>query len=308
MNLNQYHAVKAAELAWKDAAKWGLFDKLDEIQCYFSDFLDSRMLVMVPRFNGNYISFRYCGLEVFRLSKAGKYTTKIELKGKQIRGLKKPLSLKKLDELRAVLDCVKGFATNCIEEVRFSVKRKGKQERDIPGFSLEHWLENVIMADNDLGKKCRLELGLNSALSKVVTQVPVILKPADGKNRRRHRHIDVLSLQDDGKVVVVELKKDKNLKRAKEELVDYINWLKCLDPQGEGVHDPARGCPAAMMDERYLPHAPHSYKGLKPAAVSAVAVVVKHPKGEAPPINGVKFKIVELAKDWLSRDEGIFVG
>ncbi len=100
MNLNQYHAVKAAELAWKDAAKWGLYDKLDEIQCYFSDFLDSRMLVMVPRFNGNYISFRYCGLEVFRLSKAGKYTTKIELKGKQIRGLKKPLSLKKLDELR----------------------------------------------------------------------------------------------------------------------------------------------------------------------------------------------------------------
>jgi len=304
-NLSKYHAVQMALALSQDGqSKWTVTeDKIAVIEKLFESYVDESRLVVVPRFNGSYISFRYCGLEVLRLSRAGLYRTCIECTANGIRGTKEPKDVAQLEALTPLLAGIKSFLEGYLCDFRTATKTR-KQAKAVPGFSLEHWLESVILADNPIGEKARTHLGLNRDLTKVVSQAPVILLPSAGKElkgqRKRHHLVDVLSVNDDGRFSVVELKKDNDLQKAVTELEEYTDWLL---KRGVGF-DPARGNPAAMAREHYLPKADYDCAA---ASIDAIAVVLpSHGPVLATLPNGVKLRVVELPEDWLLRKGSIF--
>ncbi len=306
MSLLNYHACQVAlELCGDDLTKLSKTKgNIEAIGQLLEPYVDDRKLVLVPRFNGGYISFRYCGLEVLRLSLKGQYETCIELTDGRIRGIKRPKEVTVLGDLKPLLDKIKEFLDAYVHDFPTAAKTR-RQDKTVPGFFLEHWLESMILADTAIGKTARDHLGLNQDLQRVVSQAPVILNPMAGKRMARHRHIDLLSVNSDGRIIVVELKKDNDLDTAIKELEVYTSWL-LRDGKGGDFH-PVRGNPLAMVREHYLPDVPNAYSDLLAKDIEAVAVVVT-PRHSAPAqlSNGVKLRVVELPKDWLSRDGSIF--
>ena len=305
MNLHNYYAIaKALELSQPSEKKWEIKkDQIIAINDFFEPYLDYEKLVLIPRFNGNYISFRYCGLEVLQLTKNGKYKINICEKSNQIRGADKPKEIESLNDLRPYLNKIKDYLNRCKANYQ-EVFKQPKQKRYIPGFSLEHWLESIILSDSPEGKRTRECLGINPDLKKVVSQAPIILIPSkyskSKKPRDRHHHIDILSFNDDGTVTVVELKKDDDLPKARRELVEYTNWL--MERKGEFHLD--RGNAEAMMEKGYLP--PLAQVDFTFRNTKAVAVVTKHENGFEKLENDLKLKVVNLPDDWLQKKGCIF--
>jgi hypothetical protein len=101
----------------------------------------------------------------------------------------------------------------------------------------------------------------------------------------------VLGVNEDDRLVVVELKKDNNLEKAVAELEDYTNWLL---GRGTDFH-PTRGNPAKTVEERYLPNVPEEFWKLSPSRIEAVAVVVSPGQSVAISRRAVRFETSVLS-------------
>ena len=292
MDLFKYYAIETAlklrNKSWKITE-----EQIKSIGDFFNPYLNNDKLVLVPRFNGSYISFRYCGLEMLRLTKKGQYKIKIRVQNNKLRGCPKEIDVDSLQEIKPIIGIAKNFLEACIRNFK-AVAKQTKQEKIIPGFSLEHWLESIILADNDVGRDARRCLGLSDNLKKVVSQAPVIMNPKKKGGRNRHHHIDILGFNENGKTIIIELKKDNDLNKAMKELYEYTNWF-----MGEGREFHAkRGNPIAMMNEYYIPR---NIVNANPNNINAIAVVVD-PKQPYPSLqNGVKLRVVGLPSDWLQK-------
>jgi len=310
MSLFDYYAIQTALRLSKDAPrKWKVTEAgIKAIETVFEPCLDDDKLVLTPRFNGSYISFRYCGLEVLQLSRKGKWSKCVKLEEGQVKRagkLEKVASIVDLD-IQCFVKDIRNFLEEYLHCFPEAINTR-RHERLVPGFSLEHWMESIVLADTLTGRKVRKYLGLSQDLQMVVSQVPVIVNRS--RIKMRACHIDLLSINEDGRIIVVELKKDDDLDKAKDELEQYTNWL-LLRNRGEFCSD--RGNPAAMVKENYLPGDAKTFVGLSPARVDAVAVVVS--KGGNDTVrrkcaslgNGVPFTIIELPENWLSGKGSIF--
>lgn len=301
MSLLNYHAVqKALELSNKDDSGWKITpESVKKIDGFFEEYLDDPKFVLIPRFNGTCLSFRYCGLEVLQLTGKGVCQRVVGEEKCKLRRLRKPIALESLENLKPCIDKTRAFLNEYRK--RFCEKpRFKKQERYIPGFSLEHWLESIILADSPIGKNAREFLGINIALTKVVSQVPIILNPKGGQRKKRHHHIDLLSVNSDESVTVIELKKDNDFAKAKKELEEYTNWIL----ERGSVFDRERGKPEKMEKEHYLPKANYH---LAVKDIKAVAVILNPCSSMLRLENGVELKIVKLAPQWLTADGSLFL-
>ncbi len=299
MSICNYYAIDRV----LTSRRWEIKEShIKDITKFFKPYLDEERLVLIPRFNGDYVSFRYCGLEVLQLTKKGVYRVKICERNKKIRGAKKPQKIQSLNCIKSLLDNIKGFLEECINNYG-KVFNQPKEKRYIPGFSLEHWLESIILSDNHRGVNARKYIGVNTDLKKVVSQAPVILNPdknsTANRSRNRHHHIDILSFNDDSTATVVELKKDNDLAKAKKELEEYTKWLMKAD----GYFHKGRGNPEAMMKEGYLPPFKNAFSC---NSISAIAVVTEHENGQGQLYNNMKFKIIRLPDNWLTKRGDIF--
>lgn len=282
MELNKYFAIKNL-----DRTVWaGALERIGAIEDAFHAYTTDPRLVLIPRYNGNYLSFRYCGLEMLQVGKRGQLRSVLEERGGKIRRNKNPAAIAGLQDssFLKTLKAAHAFLTEALH-TDFSAK----SERLIPGFSKEHWLESLVLGDTPGGASCRKALGLNPDLGQVVTQVPVIRPPLKAGGRRRSDHIDVMSVDDAGNAVIVELKQDDDLDTAKVELEKYGNWFKGINPN---EFDPELGNPKAMISEGYLPRAP-----ISPDKTKLVAVVTD---GQPSPA----ISIIHLPKDWLRHKDG----
>lgn len=269
-------------------------DQIKEVEDLFQPFLDGKKLVVTPRlaFDGKNISFRYCGLELLQLTFDNKYRLTLEERSnnKIRRRSRKKLEDRSLSEAKSLLETVKSFI------IQSDFTKQPRQQRKIPGFSEEHWLESLILSDTQGGKQAREHLGISTDLSKIVSQVPVIVKPSN--IRRRALHIDLFSLNKDGKAVIVELKKDHNLELARGELQSYVDWFLRKGSQ----FDTERGRPEKMIQEYYMPLGAYDYS---PKGVEAVAVVVNPPEVYEQYLKGgVKLRIIELPSRWWESLDG----
>lgn len=299
MNLFNYFAIETALRLSKESGWRVTEENILRVQEYFKQYVNNKKFVLIPRFNGNYISFRYCGLEVLRLTKKGIFQITIKKVGDKIRNAKPPIRIESSleDGFGCILDDVKKF----LEEFNTIVKEP-KEKRKIPGFSLEHWLESLILADSENGVDARKHIGINSDLKKVVTQVPVIMKPKKGGVNRRHHHIDILSFNENGKIAIVELKKDDNLNKAKIELTEYSNWL-----LGKGDDfDEQEGYLGEMIERNYLPknYLMTNIKKIAPENIECIAVILNHSNSIERLDNKMRVKIIKLPSNWLSNMYG----
>jgi len=311
MSLFNYYAIQTALRLSKDTPrKWKVTeDEIKAIEAVFKPYLDDDKLVLTPRFNGNYISFRYCGLEVLQLSRKGTWSICIEWRKGKIRRAAKQEEVASIGDLdfQSFMKEIKQFLEGYLYNFHVAIKTK-RQERMVPGFSLEHWMESIILADTATGKKVRKCLGLNQDLHMVVSQVPVIVNPS--KRKKRALHIDLLSLNDVGKITVVELKKDDDLDTAIEELKIYTNWL--LPENKSDLFCLKRGNPKEMVKEHYLPGNAERFNDLSAAKIEAIAVVVLKKcndtacRKDTSTSNGVSLTILELPENWLSGKGSIF--
>lgn len=293
MSLFNYFAIQT--VFSKEFQKFGwkiTEDKIKEVEEFFQPFLDGKNLVVTPRlaFAGRNISFRYCGLELLQLTYDNKYRLALEERDHKIRRAKQILEDSSLSKVRSLIEIVKPII------VQSDFMGQPREQRMIPGFSMEHWLESLILSDTEGGKRAREHLGINADLSKVVSQVPVVVTPS--KIRRRALHIDLFSLNSDGKAVIVELKKDHNLPTAIIELQAYVDWFL----HEKGTFDAELGTPEEMMREYYIPSGAYDYS---PKGVEAVAVVVSPRENyKCSFVDKVKFRIVELPSDWWKKPDG----
>ncbi|MCK9554398.1 hypothetical protein M0R36_01060 [bacterium] len=295
MGLCNYYAIKTIlspecrKKGWKVKK-----DKIEKIENFFSEYVDHKTLIVIPRFNGNYISLRYCGLEILQVSKNGslKRTLYKDVNGK-IRRLKSPIKIDIDDDiLKSLMPKIKEFI-----ECRKFISEK-KRNRLIPGFSPEHWLETLILADTKGGEAARKTLKIDENLSNVVSQVPVIRKPKkDSKSkspRRRSDHIDLFGFDKSkhlGIPVIIELKKDNDLKMALVELKKYCEWYKGKLSDG----DISRGNVIKMQEKFYLPE----FKYNKLTNPRLVAVVTGHANGKRG-----EFEVVALPEKWSETTSG----
>jgi len=297
MDLFKYFAVEKALNQWKITK-----EQINKIEQFFAPYL-GYPFVLVPRFNGDYISFRYCGLEVLRLTKKGTYKITIEKKGDKILGIRNPKTLQKLEDLEPLVKIIEGFAEEYKRDFT-KHNKKSKQERTIPGFQLEHWLESIILSECDEGERARKHLGINTSLKMVISQVPIILLPSKNSKvkKNRRRNIDILSFDRDGTAKVVELKKDNNLKKAKEELRVYTDWLM----KNKDEFHPERGCPEAMVEKHYLPA--DIEMNFTKDKITAIAVIkrFKESSNDFKLDNGITCKVVNLPENWLIKEGCIF--
>jgi len=152
-------------------------------------------IVAIPRFNGKYISLRFCGLEVFHVQDNGEIKFMLKKEGGLILNTDKPPTAQNTGALSAEVAAL--LAEICVFVQNYRMGPRDKQSRAlVPGFQPEHWLESVIMADNPVGVRNRQRLGLNPQLSKCVTQAPA--QPNPGK--KKSRPIDILSVLADERV------------------------------------------------------------------------------------------------------------
>jgi hypothetical protein len=292
MSLFNYYAVQAILSKEFQKAGWKISrDRITGIEKLFKQFTDDKKLVITPRFNGDYLSIRYCGLEALQVTNKNTLRcTLVKNKSGKVRR-QKPKNISSLSELKPVIALVR----EAIESKEAVVK--SKYERIIPGFSMEHWLESLILADTEGGRLARLHLGVNPDLYKVVSQVPVIKQPKIGARKRRADHIDIFSINPDGKVVIVELKKDDDIEKAIKELTEYTNWFLS---ESDGF-DPERGHPLAMQSESYIPEVSCRITREK---IEAVAVLISKIKGSISLNNKVKSRIVDLPENWYDSPDG----
>lgn len=293
MSLFNYFAIQTVLSRELQESGWKITqNRIREVEDFFQPFVDSKNLVVTPRlaFAGRCISFRYCGLELLQLTSKNTYRLTLEVRGDKIRRTRKMLDGQVLEKAAKLLKIVMPILA------RADFVERPRQERIIPGFSMEHWLESLILSDTEGGKRAREHLGINTDLSKVISQVPVVVKPS--KTRRRAFHIDLFSHNNDGKSVIVELKKDHNLATAIVELQDYSDWF--LHKGSKFDHE--LGNPEEMIREYYMPSGAYDYSQ---NGIEAVAVVV-NPREipEWPLKNQVKFRIVELPSRWWKNPDG----
>ena len=244
MSLFDHFAIQTVLTKEFHAAGWKITrERITEVENLFQPFIDGKNLVTTPRlaFVGKYISFRYCGLELLQLSSENKYKLTLEARDSKVRRAIKISEDRTLDKASEFLRIVQPIMA------RADFVEHSRQKRMIPGFSMEHWLESLILSDTEGGKRAREYIGINTDLSKVVSQVPVVVKPS--KTRRRAFHIDLFSLNSDGKSIIVELKKDDDLGTAIDELQDYSNWFLHRGSK----FDPELGNPEEMIKEHYMP-------------------------------------------------------
>jgi len=293
MSLFNYFAIQKVlskelrESGWKITQ-----ERISEVEDFFRSFVDGKNLVVTPRlaFVGKNISFRYCGLELLQLTSENTYRLTLENKDNKIRRAKKVLEVQVLDKGAKLLEIIKPI----MERVDFV--GQPRQNRVIPGFSMEHWLESLILSDTEGGKRARQHLGINTDLSKVVSQVPVVVIPT--KTRRRAFHIDLFSLNSDGKSVIVELKKDDDLGMAIYELQDYTNWFL----HSGSKFDPKLGNPEEMIREYYMPSGNYDFSQ---KGIEVIAVVAKSRKTfEWLLKERVKLRIIELPSRWWKNPDG----
>lgn len=293
MSLFNYFAIQTALSRELQDRGWKITkERIREIEDLFQPFVDGKNIVMTPRlaFVGKNISFRYCGLELLQLTSKNAYKLTLEERDGKVRRASKVLKDQALDKARELLKTVKPIimATDFIKQPR--------QERMIPGFSMEHWLESLILSDTEGGKRAREHLGINADLSKVVSQVPVVVKPS--KTRRRAFHIDLFSLNSDGRCVIVELKKNNDLETAFSELEEYSNWFL----HSGNKFDSKLGTPEKMINEHYLPLGINNFSKEN---IEVVAVVTKPRVIPDWALEGkVKLKIVELPCQWWRSSDG----
>jgi len=293
MNLFNYFAIQTVLSEELQAAGWEITpERIEEVADLFQPFIDDKNLVVTPRLASvsKHISFRYCGLELLQLTFKNKYKLTLEVRDGKVRRAIKISEDQALDKARELLKIVKPILarTDFVEHPR--------QKRIIPGFSMEHWLESLILSDTEGGKCARKHIGINNDLSKVVSQVPVVVKPS--KTRRRAFHIDLFSLNRCGKSVIVELKKDDDLGTAMSELQDYSNWFL----HSGSKFDPELGNPEEMVREHYMPSGNYDFSQ---KSIEAVAVVTKPRKIPEWPLRGqVKLRIVELPYRWWKNPDG----
>ena len=95
----------------------------------------------------------------------------------------------------------------------------------------------------------------------------------------------------------MELKKDKNIRKAREELTEYTNWLL----QKGKDFDPERGNLQWVIKEHYVPNVSFP---VKPENIEAIAVVLEHKNPVEQLPNSISMKIIKLPKDWLLNDDG----
>jgi len=293
MRLFNYFAIQTVLSKEFQKHGWKITqDRIKEAEELFQPFVDGRNLVVTPRlaFAGKNISFRYCGLELLQLTFENKYRLTLEVRDNKIRRAGKTSEDQSLSKARSLLEIVKPII------IQPDFMEQPRQQRMIPGFSMEHWLESLILSDTEGGKRAREHLGINADLSKVISQVPVVVKPS--KVRRRAFHIDLFSLNNNGKSVIVELKKDHDLATAIIELEDYVDWFL----HEESKFDPELGNPEEMIREYYMPSGTYDYS---PKGMEAVAVVVSPRKNcEWSFGNKVKLRIVELPSRWWKNPDG----
>jgi hypothetical protein len=246
--------------SWELRNEISITEHMNHLAGLFDKYLTKTGLVLTPRYNETYLSFRYCGLEVLRLKKSGEHRLfwekGIEERGGKIRSTKKngpdtrSESLENLlqsSEIESLLETIKSFCISSIQGNKTSVDR---EDDPIPGFSFEHWLESLFVSGDIVGKLTRRHIGLEMIdLENIVTQVPVIVKPLPDEPRRRSKHIDVFCYDPTHVACIIELKKDDDLKAADEEMRTYSAWLRGdLDEM-----DPEKGPPQVIQERGYLP-------------------------------------------------------
>jgi len=293
MSLFNYFAIQKVLTKELQAAGWKITpERIKEVEDLFQPFIDGKNLVVMPRlaFVSKHVSFRYCGLELLQLTFENKYKLTLEVRDSKVRRAIKISEDQTLGKTREFLKIVQPIMAQA------DFVKNPRQKRIIPGFSMEHWLESLILSDSEGGKRARQHLGINTDLSKVVSQVPVVVKPL--KARRRAFHIDLFSLNKNGKSVIVELKKDDDLNTAMDELQDYSNWFL----HSGSKFDPERGNPEEMIREHYMPSGNYDFSQ---KGIEAVAVVIKPRKTHEWPLRGqVKLRIIELPSRWWKNPDG----
>ena len=226
----------------------------------FEKYLTKSGLVVTPRFNETYLSFRFCGLEVLRLKKSGQHglfwEKSIEERDGKIRSSQKNGpetrsdsldNLLHISDLESLLETIKSFCISSIQKNKTSIDR---EDDPIPGFSFEHWLESLFVSDDIVGKSTRRDIGLEMmGPENIVTQVPVILEPFPDGRKRRSNHIDVFCYDQNHVACIIELKKDDDLETADQEMRTYSAWLR---GDLDGI-DPVMGPPQAIQKRGYLP-------------------------------------------------------
>lgn len=263
--------------------------QLRNIEDFFKNFTDRPGLVLCPRHNDDYLSFRYCGLEVLRLQiSTGHLGVTIEKRNNSIRSRKTAFK-------EALSESFRQLLTECkcqlLEWISLGQVKNEDKKSLIPGFSPEHWLENLLISATECGKASRKHLGLPE-IEKVATQVPVITV---GKTRRKHRHIDIVGIAAEN-FVVVELKVGNAWCKAKSELNDYVKWaLGYLENS-----DPSRGNPKAMIEEGYLPN--YAFK-LSEKTIRPVAVIRSNEPNLSGQAHGIQIKVLKLPDHWIKNVE-----
>ena len=293
MSLFSYFAIQTVLTGEFQDAGWQITqERIKEVENLFQPFVDGKNLVITPRLSSvsKNISFRYCGLELLQLTSENKYKLTLEIRDNKVRRAKILSEDRALDKVGELLSIVQPIMAqpDFVEHSR--------HKRKIPGFSMEHWLESMILSDTDGGKRAREHIGINTDLGKVVSQVPVVVTPT--KTRRRAFHIDLFSLNNDRKCVIVELKKDDDLGTAIDELHKYSNWF--LHRSSE--FDPERGNPEEMIKESYMPLGNYDYSQ---NGIEAVAVVIKPRRIPDWPLKDqVSLRIIELPACWWKNPDG----
>lgn len=293
MSLFNYFAIQTVLTKEFQDAGWQITqERIKEVENLFQPFVDGKNLVITPRLASvsKHISFRYCGLELLQLTFENKYKLTLEIRDDKVRRAKIISEDQAVDKAREFLKIVQPIMA------KSDFVEHSRQKRMIPGFSMEHWLESLILSDTEGGKRAREHIGINTDLGKVVSQVPVVVKPS--KTRRRAFHIDLFSLNRTGKSVIVELKKDDDLDTAMDELQDYSSWFL----HSGSKFDPELGNPEEMIREHYMPSGSYNFSQ---KGIEAVAVVIKPRKTPEWPLRGqVKLRIIELPSRWWKNLDG----
>lgn len=279
-----YFAIQS----WKrkkdsDVERW-----ISDCESFFEPYLGRPGLVLIPRFNEKYISFRYCGLEVLRLKpkKVGNYEWRSNLvfgkddkiysasTGKKKLGINgyfqdKPVAaLNELTITKRIIQRANHFFVSMLDTAMMQERLPKNNKKTLPGFIPEHWLENLFVSDTHCGKKTREVIGLSgddyNVKENIATQIPVTLKPIERNYhiRRKCNYIDFIAVHSDKKrLVLVELKKDDQFSVAKDEIERYYSWavqekskvFKKRSAKYSYILDIKKGSPTQLMERGYMP-------------------------------------------------------
>ncbi len=263
----------------------------DDVQSFWDVCLqrqDDSRITITPRRCDNYISFRYCGLEVLQVPRTPEASwvapsffdssENIRRSNKAKYGVSttRPPPRKTTQSVKEyVQSMVAILYQELIKRILDDPEAFKARQSIVPGFGFEHWLESLVLADTSGGKRVRQKLGLPVDLDKVVTQVPVILDDSEKNDDTKHKvlHIDVAGIEN-GLFTIVELKVDDEIETASAELQDYLAWA-LQNPalmtrqayRNRNFSKEKRGSPREMFEAKFLPADPTG------AAIRLVGVV-----------------------------------